>query len=119
LELLAKHSFDIIVLETDLPEVDGPEVVRRIRADAISNVPPKIPIVALTSHAMNSEYEAFQAAGVDAFIRKPAHLQELLETIERLGLAAAATLFVGNSIDVSDKLGKNLTKEFCGIILKP
>lgn len=73
---------DLIVLDISLPEMDGPEVLRRFRAD---NALRTIPIIAFTAHAMAGDRQHFLALGFDDYVTKPildeAHL---LGAIRRL-----------------------------------
>ncbi len=81
LEGMNKERPDLVLLDISLPQMDGPEVVRKIRADAqLRNVP----IVALTAHAMAGDREKYLAMGFNDYVAKPI-LEEaaLLGTIER------------------------------------
>src|SRR4030095_11972034 len=72
---------DLILLDISLPEMDGPEVLRRIDADPLLR---GIPVIALTAHAMAGDREAFLAAGFDEDINKPLIDDDiLLDTIAR------------------------------------
>lgn len=71
---------DIILMDIQIPIIDGYEVTRRIKAD------PKlrsIPIIAVTSHAMDSGLEKARAAGCDDFVGKPYSPRVLLAKINR------------------------------------
>jgi len=72
---------DLILMDIQLPEMDGLEATRRLRAR------PKFvatPIIALTALAMPGDRERCLAAGVNEYIAKPVRLKELVETVERL-----------------------------------
>ena len=78
---------DLVLLDISLPEMDGTEVLKRMRADPrLSGVP----VIALTAHAMAGDRERFLGAGFDEYLTKPiVDDSVLLEAIER-GLQSAA-----------------------------
>jgi PAS domain S-box-containing protein len=82
LKLLEQDGFDAILMDVQMPEMDGIECARRIRAGN-TNSESDIPIIALTAYAMGEEVEKFKAAGMDGHISKPMMLNELQETIRR------------------------------------
>jgi CheY-like chemotaxis protein len=73
---------DLILLDISLPEMDGTEVLRRLRSDESLR---RIPAIALTAHAMRGVRERLLAEGFDGYVVKPIVDEgELLETIARL-----------------------------------
>ena len=72
---------DLILMDLNLPVLDGWEATRRIKADARSAA---IPVIALTAHAMAGDREKAIHAGCDDFDTKPIDFDRLLEKIERL-----------------------------------
>ena len=68
LEGLPKERPDLVLLDVSLPEMDGTEVLRRIRADANLR---DLPVIALTAHAMAGDREKYLAAGFDEYVTKP------------------------------------------------
>ena len=68
LEGLQKQKPDLVLLDVSLPEMDGTEVLRRIRADANLR---DLPVIALTAHAMAGDREKYLAAGFDEYVTKP------------------------------------------------
>jgi CheY-like chemotaxis protein len=82
LEGLPKEPPDLVLLDISLPEMDGTEVLRRIRADATLG---QVPVVALTAHAMAGDRDRYLGAGFNDYVTKPIVDETiLLATIERL-----------------------------------
>lgn len=81
LDLASSESPDLILLDMSLPIIDGWEAARRLKADAATA---KIPVIALTAHAMVQDKEKALAAGCDDFDTKPVELPRLLEKINSL-----------------------------------
>jgi CheY-like chemotaxis protein len=78
---------DLILLDISLPEMDGTEVLRAIRADAALR---DLPVIALTAHAMAGDRERFLAEGFDDYLTKPIMDEKvLIGAIERLLEASA------------------------------
>ena len=81
LEGLPQAMPDLVLLDISLPEMDGTEVLRQIRAD------PKLrhlPVIALTAHAMSGDREKYIAAGFDDYVTKPIVDEALLlDAIQR------------------------------------
>ena len=72
---------DLILLDMSLPVIDGWEAARRLKA---SPTTARVPIVALTAHAMSGDREKALAAGCDEYDTKPVELPRLLEKIQTL-----------------------------------
>ena len=66
---------DLILLDISLPGMEGPEVLRRLRSDPRLR---KIPVIALTAHAMSGDRERFLAQGFDDYVTKPIVDESLL-----------------------------------------
>lgn len=80
-DLADLHVPDLILMDMSLPEIDGWDATRIIKsADKTS----KIPVIALTAHAMSGDREKALAAGCDDYDTKPVDLVRLLEKIEKL-----------------------------------
>jgi CheY-like chemotaxis protein len=76
------EPFDLVLMDIQMPEMDGVEATRRIRESKSVNC--RIPIVALTAHAMKGDRERFLNAGVDDYVSKPVENQELYEVVKRV-----------------------------------
>ena len=85
-----QHEYQLILMDCQMPEVDGYEATARIRIE--ENGHPRIPIIALTAHASAADHERCLQAGMDDYIAKPVSLKSLSETLGRwLPLDAAET----------------------------
>jgi two-component system, cell cycle response regulator DivK len=79
---------DLVLLDMDLPRVDGWEVARRLKASPSTSA---IPIIALTAHAMVGDRDRALEAGCDDYDTKPVEFTRLLEKIETLLSRAGPT----------------------------
>lgn len=77
---------DLILLDISLPGMEGPEVLRRLRADPRLR---SIPVIALTAHAMSGDRERFLADGFDDYVTKPIVDESVLYAAIRRLLGAA------------------------------
>jgi CheY-like chemotaxis protein len=75
-------------MDLTLPDIDGKEATRRLKADPATK---HIPIIALTANAMSGDRETALAAGCDDFDTKPVELQRLLGKIRALAPAGSAS----------------------------
>lgn len=83
----SKGAHDLILMDVNLPLIDGLEATRRIRA---SGANPNVPIIALTAHALVGDRDKAMAAGANDYHTKPVELPQLIEQIEALLAAKAA-----------------------------
>jgi CheY-like chemotaxis protein len=92
LQVLATRSFDVILMDIQMPELDGFEATRRIREQE-HLTGRHVPIIAMTAHAMQGDRERCLEGGMDEYISKPIHAQRLLETVAAVAeRSALATL---------------------------
>jgi len=80
LELLATRSFDLVLMDCQMPEMDGYEATRRIRADPRLA---KLPVLAMTANAMSGDEQLCLEAGMNAHIAKPIDFELLAATLPR------------------------------------
>jgi len=78
-------AFDLVLMDIQMPEVDGLEATRRIRAFERKQGLVPTPIVALTAHALEEQTKEILEAGCDAHLTKPIRKDAILETIDRYG----------------------------------
>jgi len=83
LEAMAKESFDLILMDVQMPEMDGFAATGAIRQQEKASNGKHIPIVAMTARAMKGDRERCLDAGMDDYISKPVHGKELQEVIAR------------------------------------
>ena len=81
LEMAREHLPDLILMDIQMPVMDGYEVTQRLKADEATK---GILIVAVTSYAMTGEEDKAREAGCDAYISKPIDIRNLIETVKRL-----------------------------------
>jgi two-component system cell cycle response regulator DivK len=77
--LAVDHAPDLVLMDIQLPDMDGVEALGRLRAD---NRTASIPVLALTAQAMHGDRERFLAAGFDGYISKPVNVIELLGVVK-------------------------------------
>jgi len=84
IEALQRNDFDVVLMDVQMPELDGLEATRRIRARWPGR---RLQIVAMTANAMAGDREACLAAGMDDYISKPIRPAELAAALERVPTA--------------------------------
>ncbi len=80
---LEKETFDIVLMDVEMPEMDGFQATSAIR-EREANSEGHVPIVALTAFALKGDEQRCLSAGMDAYVSKPLRTDELFATIERL-----------------------------------
>ncbi len=81
IEGFKKNKPDVVILDISLPEMDGTEILRRIRGDPDLH---DLPVIALTAHAMVGDREKYLAAGFSDYVAKPIlDMKLLFSTIQR------------------------------------
>ena len=85
IEILKEKNFDCVLMDIQMPEMDGVETTREIR-HSLDNSNVAIPIIALTAHAMKGDREQFMAAGMNDYLSKPVEVERLVEVLNRLKL---------------------------------
>ena len=78
-EAVERATWDVVLMDCQMPDMDGYEATRRIRE---SGCP--VPIVAMTANALDGDEEACLASGMDAYLAKPAHPHDLVAMVDRM-----------------------------------
>ena len=77
--LAVAHSPDLVLMDIQLPDIDGVAALGRLRADVRTA---SLPVLALTAQAMEGDRERFLAAGFDGYVSKPVNIAEFVATVE-------------------------------------
>jgi two-component system cell cycle response regulator DivK len=77
-EMAFDHTPDLVLMDIQLPDLDGVEALGRLRADPRTA---SIPVLALTAQAMRGDRERFLAAGFDGYLSKPVNVREFIGTV--------------------------------------
>jgi len=80
LTMAAQARPDLVLLDIQLPGIDGFEVLRRLRAQPATR---RIPVIAVSANAMQSEIDEALRAGFDAYLTKPLEMQRLLTLVDQ------------------------------------
>ena len=78
--LAAEHSPDLVLMDIQLPDIDGVEALARLRADGRTA---SVPVLALTAQTMDGDRERFLAAGFDDYLSKPVNVADLVAAVRR------------------------------------
>jgi CheY-like chemotaxis protein len=89
-ETLMADQFDLVLMDLQMPEMDGFEATASIRARERATAGPHVPIIALTAHAMQGDRQRCLDADMDGYVAKPIKPVELFEVIDRVMAASAA-----------------------------
>ncbi len=79
-DIATRGGVDLVLMDLQLPGIDGTEAMRRIRAHPVSR---ELPVVAVTAFAMPADREQVSSAGFDGYIEKPISTRALPEVVRR------------------------------------
>ena len=83
IKALESISYDLVLMDINMPEVDGIEATKRIRDRKSTVLKPEIPIIAMTAHAIKGDSDKCLQAGMDDYVSKPIRTDKLMEAIEK------------------------------------
>ena len=84
LQLLAGRPFDVVLMDWRMPDMDGLETTRRLRAGAAGALASELPVLAVTANAFDDDRASCLAAGMNDVLTKPVDRLQLLATVQRL-----------------------------------
>ena len=80
LQSLKRQTYDVVLMDIQMPEMGGDEATRQIRADWPQDQQPYI--IAMTAHALSGDRAKFLSIGMDNYVSKPVKLEELVSALE-------------------------------------
>jgi CheY-like chemotaxis protein/HPt (histidine-containing phosphotransfer) domain-containing protein len=83
LEALATTAYDVVLMDVQMPGMDGLKATRRLRSGRTGVLNPAVPIIAMTAHAMDGDREECLQAGMDDYVTKPVSPQALSDALDR------------------------------------
>jgi hypothetical protein len=100
LEMVLEKRYDAILMDCQMPELDGYDTTVALRAR--ENGGPRVPVIAMTAHAMDGDRARCLAAGMDDYISKPIRSKLLIETLRRWVPATTDTAATGGGTSTAD-----------------
>jgi CheY-like chemotaxis protein/HPt (histidine-containing phosphotransfer) domain-containing protein len=104
LDVLERENFDLVLMDVQMPVLDGLDAIRAIRAKEQSSGS-HLPIIALTAHAMKGDRERCLAAGADEYVTKPIRTPDLLAAIDRATNAKAGPANITPPVPAAESAG--------------
>jgi two-component system, sensor histidine kinase and response regulator len=92
---LQQDRYDVVLMDIQMPELDGLQTATAIRSGEIPILDPKIPIIALTAHAMKGDREKYLGHGMNGYVSKPIDPTHLAAVLDQLLLHSKPSLSAG------------------------
>lgn len=103
-EMFHASSFDLVLMDVQLPDGFGPDIVREFRALEAEMRRPKTPVIVLSAHALQQFRDAAMAAGADDYIAKPVRAGALLQQVRNWLRKDIRVLILAQTQEIMDKL---------------
>jgi PAS domain S-box-containing protein len=84
LSVVRRDNFDCILMDVQMPVMDGVEATKRIRSGSSGTLNAQVPIIAITAYAMTGDREKFLEAGMNDYVAKPVQVEDLKKALERV-----------------------------------
>jgi CheY-like chemotaxis protein/HPt (histidine-containing phosphotransfer) domain-containing protein len=129
LEAWRREPFDVVLMDVQMPEMDGLEALAAMRGQERTSGSAPTPVVALTSYAMKGDRERLLGSGFDGYLAKPIRSHDLLQTLEDLmprpvppGGGSVSTQAPGGAVDLAAALARlegdeDILRELAGLFL--
>ncbi len=95
LQALGSVAYDLVLMDVQMPEMDGLEATRQIRGQSSPVLDPRIPVIAMTAHALAHDRDICMAAGMDGYVTKPVDPSKLAEELDKWLFRETAGPLVG------------------------
>ena len=121
LDILRNKAFDLVLMDVQMPEMDGVEMVRRLRLGECGEQAASLPVIALTAYAMAGDRERFLQAGMTDYLSKPVTQDRLCEAVAYLRARLGEALSMLNAEDFpgAAKAGHDIKGMAMGLSLAP
>ena len=84
LKALSLERFDLVLMDVQMPVLDGVEATKSLRAGHAGAHAKDLPVIAMTAYAMAGDKETFLAAGMNSYVAKPATINELVRAVQEV-----------------------------------
>ncbi|WP_397568847.1 response regulator [Schlesneria sp. T3-172] len=108
-ELSQRGAFDLVLMDVQMPELDGLDATREIRRRELLTGE-HIPIVAMTAHAMKGDRELCLESGMDDYLMKPIRAEQLFQVLERIGAGQVLVGAAASNTTASDRIDWDLAR---------